>query len=76
MPITTFGGLKARGHPVGATGIYQMVECFLQLTDAAGENQVHGARTAMSQNFSGAAAVVFTHIMERCENLATAHAAA
>lgn len=76
LPITTFGGLKARGHPVGATGIYQMVECFLQLTDAAGENQVHGARTAMSQNFSGAAAVVFTHIMERCENLATAHAAA
>ncbi len=76
LPITTFGGLKARGHPVGATGIYQMVECFMQLTDSAGENQVHGARIAMAQNFAGAAAVVFTHIMERCENLATAYIAA
>lgn len=76
LPITTFGGLKARGHPVGATGIYQMVECFMQLTDTAGENQVHGARIAMAQNFAGAAAVVFTHIMERCENLAAGYIAA
>ena len=76
LPITTFGGLKARGHPVGATGIYQLVECFMQLTDTAGENQVHGARIAMAQNFAGAAAVVFTHILERCDNLASAYMAA
>ncbi|MEZ5525238.1 MAG: beta-ketoacyl synthase N-terminal-like domain-containing protein [Pseudomonadales bacterium] len=76
LPICTFGGLKARGHPVGATGIYQLVECFMQLTDTAGENQVYGARIGMTQNFAGAAAVVFTHILERCENLAAGHIAA
>lgn len=69
LPITTFGGLKARGHPVGATGVYQLVECFLQLTDAAAENQVKGARIGMAQNFGGAASVVFTHIVERCNVL-------
>ena len=35
LPIATFGGLKARGHPVGATGCYQLVEAYLQLTERA-----------------------------------------
>jgi hypothetical protein len=48
----------------------------MQLTDTAGENQVYGARIGMTQNFAGAAAVVFTHILERCENLAAGHIAA
>ncbi len=65
LPICTFGGLKARGHPVGATGVYQIAECFLQLTDAAGDNQVKDARIAMAQNFGGTASVVTTHILER-----------
>lgn len=65
LPITTFGGLKARGHPVGATGIYQIAECFLQLTDSAGELQIPNAQYAMSQNLGGAAGSAFTHILER-----------
>ncbi|EGD80872.1 hypothetical protein PTSG_11735 [Salpingoeca rosetta] len=40
LPIATFGGLKARGHPVGATGVYQAAEMFMQLNGTAGMNQV------------------------------------
>lgn len=65
LPITLFGGLKARGHPVGATGVYQLAECFLQLTEQAGDLQVQGARIAMAQNLGGAAGSAFTHILER-----------
>ncbi|WP_317929173.1 thiolase C-terminal domain-containing protein [Halioxenophilus sp. WMMB6] len=65
LPICTFGGLKSRGHPVGATGCYQVVECFLQLTDNAGENQVQNANVALSQSFGGAASAVYTHIFAR-----------
>lgn len=63
IPISTFGGLKARGHPVGATGIYQIAECFSQLTGTAGKNQVQNAHIAMAQNFGGAGSSVFTHIL-------------
>lgn len=66
LPIATFGGLKSRGHPVGATGVYQLVEMFLQLTDQAGENQVpNQPRVAMAQNVGGTAATVATHILTR-----------
>ena len=65
IPITTFGGLKARGHPVGATGVYQLAECFEQLTEQAGDNQVKNARIAMAQNLGGAGSVAFTHILQR-----------
>jgi len=67
LPIATFGGLKARGHPVGATGVYQLVETCLQLTDAAGDNQVPNASLAMVQNIGGTGATVGTHILERVE---------
>lgn len=63
LPISTFGGLKARGNPAGATGIYQVVEATLQLQQAAGENQVIGARYAMVQNLGGMAATAVTHIL-------------
>ncbi|MBI3858748.1 MAG: hypothetical protein HY296_00695 [Thaumarchaeota archaeon] len=53
MPINTFGGLKARGHPVGATGVYQVVEAFMQLTGQAGLNQVEGVEYAVTQNVGG-----------------------
>jgi acetyl-CoA C-acetyltransferase len=62
VPMCTFGGLKARGHPVGATGVYQAAEMALQLTNRAGQNQVKGARTAMIQNIGGAGASVFAHV--------------
>ena len=65
IPICTMGGLKARGHPVGASGIYQMVEAYQQLAEQAGENQVANARIAMAQNIGGTGATVVTHILER-----------
>ena len=65
IPITTLGGLKARGHPVGATGIYQIVEVVQQLREAAGPNQITDARYGMAQNIGGSGATVITHILER-----------
>ncbi len=62
IPITTMGGLKARGHPIGATGLYQVCEIVLQLTGRAGENQVRNAEIGMMQSVGGAATTVLTHI--------------
>jgi len=67
VPVTTMGGLKARGHPVGATGIYQVVEVVQQLRGLAGVNQVENARTGMAQNIGGSGATVVTHILERMD---------
>ena len=63
LPISTMGGLKARGHPVGATGVYQIIEVVQQLTGQAGKNQVPGARLGMAQNIGGSGATVITHIL-------------
>ena len=65
IPITTQGGLKARGHPVGATGLYQIVEAVQQLRGQAGQNQVANARLGMTQNIGGSGATIITHIFER-----------
>jgi acetyl-CoA C-acetyltransferase len=64
LPISTFGGLKARGNPGGATGLYQAVEAALQLRGAAGENQVQNAKTALIQSMGGPASTVATHVLE------------
>jgi len=64
LPIATLGGLKARGHPVGATGMYQVVESVLQLRGLAGDNQVPAARIGMTQNIGGSGATIITHILE------------
>jgi len=64
IPIATRGGLKARGHPVGATGLYQIVETVQQLRCEAGPTQVQGARVGMAQNIGGSGATIFTHILE------------
>jgi acetyl-CoA C-acetyltransferase len=64
-PLATFGGLKARGFPGGATGVYQIVEATLQLRGEAGENQVHGAERGLVQCLGGIAATAVTHILER-----------
>jgi len=58
------GGLKGRGHPVGATGVYQVVEAVQQLRGEAGQNQVKDARWGMAQNIGGSGATVITHILE------------
>ena len=65
IPVTTMGGLKARGHPVGATGVYQVVEVVQQLRSQAGANQVSDAQMGMAQNIGGSGATVITHILER-----------
>ncbi|HLF88986.1 MAG TPA: beta-ketoacyl synthase N-terminal-like domain-containing protein [Anaerolineales bacterium] len=65
LPLTTFGGLKARGNPGGATGVYQVVEAALQLRGLAGANQVLEAKRALVQCFGGPASTVVTHILER-----------
>ena len=53
MPINTSGGMKAKGHPLGATGVSQIVELVKQLRGEAGERQVPGAKTALAINFGG-----------------------
>ena len=63
MPISTFGGLKSRGNPSGAAGIYQAVEALWQLRHEAGANQVAGARTALIQSIGGLGSTVVTHIL-------------
>jgi acetyl-CoA C-acetyltransferase len=63
LPLSTMGGLKSRGHPVGATGIYQIAEVVQQLTGVAGANQVQNARIGMAQNIGGSGATVLTHIL-------------
>jgi len=63
LPISTMGGLKSRGHPVGATGVYQIVELVQQLTHNAGANQVKNARIGMAQNIGGSGATIVTHIL-------------
>lgn len=64
IPISTFGGLKARGNPIGATGVYQIVELVQQLRGKAGDCQVPGARIGMAQNLGGTGATAVTHILE------------
>jgi acetyl-CoA C-acetyltransferase len=63
LPICTRGGLKARGHPVGATGVYQIVEIVQQLRGECGKTQVGGARIGMAQNIGGSGATIVTHIL-------------
>lgn len=64
VPVCTRGGLKARGHPVGATGIYQVVEIVQQLRGECGKTQVEGAKIGMAQNIGGSGATILTHILK------------
>jgi acetyl-CoA C-acetyltransferase len=65
IPVNTSGGLKAKGHPVGATGTAQAYEEFLQLTGQAGKRQVEGAQTALTHNVGGSGATATVHIYRR-----------
>jgi acetyl-CoA C-acetyltransferase len=64
IPVCTRGGLKARGHPVGATGMYQIVEVVQQLRGECGQTQVADARIGMAQNIGGSGATILTHILK------------
>ena len=63
IPISTLGGLKARGNPIGATGVYQVVEVSQQLRGQAEACQVEGAKIGMAQNLGTTGATAVTHIM-------------
>ena len=64
LPISTMGGLKARGHPIGASGVYQVTEAVQQLRGEAGKNQVPNAKIGMTQSLGGVAATAVTHILK------------
>jgi acetyl-CoA C-acetyltransferase len=63
LPISTMGGLKARGHPIGASALYQVAEIVLQMRGQAGANQLVRADLAMTQSVGGAGTTIFTHIL-------------
>ena len=63
IPVSTLGGLKSRGHPVGATGLYQIVETVQQLRGEAGSGQIPNATIGMTQNIGGSGATIVTHIL-------------
>ncbi len=65
LPINTSGGLKACGHPVGATGVKQIVEITRQLKGKAGQRQVKGAKIGLTQNLGGAGATAVVHILKK-----------
>jgi acetyl-CoA C-acetyltransferase len=64
FPVNPSGGLKSKGHPVGATGVAQICEAVTQLRHAAGRRQVKNARTAMTQNMGGSGGSCVVHILE------------
>ncbi len=64
LPVNPSGGLKSKGHPVGATGIGQAVEITTQLRGEAGPRQVAGARVGLTQNMGGTGASTVVHILE------------
>lgn len=65
IPVNTSGGLKAKGHPVGATGTAQACEIYLQLTGQAGKRQVKGAEIGLTSNIGGSAATGVVQIYRR-----------
>jgi acetyl-CoA C-acetyltransferase len=64
IPINTSGGLKSKGHPVGATGIAQIIELYEQLTGQAGKRQVKNAHIGLAQNMGGSGASCVINILE------------
>jgi len=65
LPICTMGGLKARGHPIGASALYQVAEIVLQMRGQAGTNQLAHAEVALTHSVGGAGTTIVTHILAR-----------
>ena len=63
LPVNTSGGLKSKGHPVGATGTAQIAELYLQLTGQADRRQVKDADIALAHNLGGSGATAIVHIL-------------
>lgn len=64
-PVNTSGGLKSKGHPVGATGVAQAIEVTLQLRGAAGKRQLKNPHRGLTQNMGGSGASSVVHILEK-----------
>ena len=64
LPVNTSGGLKSKGHPVGATGVAQIVEIGLQLREEADKRQVKDAKIGLAHNIGGSGATCTVHILE------------
>jgi acetyl-CoA C-acetyltransferase len=64
IPVNTSGGLKSKGHPVGATGVAQIVEVTRQLRGESGPRQVKDARLGLTQNMGGTGGSSVIHILE------------
>ncbi len=62
LPVNTSGGLKAKGHPVGATGVAQAYEMYLQLTGQADKRQVKDAQVGLTHNVGGSGATATVHV--------------
>lgn len=67
IPCATMGGMKARGFPGGAAGVYQAVEAATQLRGQAGTNQIQDARTALIQSLGGPASTAVSHILQKID---------
>jgi acetyl-CoA C-acetyltransferase len=65
LPVNPSGGLKSKGHPVGATGTAQAYEMYLQLTGQAEKRQVIGAKIGLTHNVGGSGATASVHIFRR-----------
>ena len=65
LPVNTSGGLKAKGHPVGATGTAQAYEIYLQMTEQADRRQVKNAKIGLTHNVGGSGATATVHIYRR-----------
>lgn len=66
-PIQTLGGIKGKGHPVGASGVYQIIDAVAQIRGRAGPNQLDDVEIAMTQSFGGTASNVYTTILRAGE---------
>jgi len=64
FPINPSGGLKSKGHPVGATGVAQIVEAVNQLRGLSENRQIKNAKTALTQNMGGSGGSSVVHILE------------
>ena len=65
LPVNTSGGLKAKGHPISATGISQIYELVKQMRNEAGDRQVSNVRYALAQNIGGAGSTVAVHVLRK-----------
>jgi acetyl-CoA acetyltransferase len=67
LPVNTSGGLKAKGHPIGATGAGQVVEAYAQLTGRAGDRQLDDPAVGLTHNVGGSGGAAVVHVLERAD---------